>query len=319
MLTSRHGTRWLMLAALTFCTVTPVSSSDKETYLNAPAWELQYELTFTAASQGSYTIENGKGPVAGKLDYVTSLKRTLTAPYLLDLRSGGPSISTLSSVMGGQDLSKMSMAEQQKFSMDMLAKMEYTANWMSSGGVGSLSDDATEEEMSAAMAANTEYQMCMATLEYHETVQGDPLHDEMGIPFTMKTEATHTGSGRVQGGGQITLELDVAASQYMLAMGYNWSDSSSSSVKIVERLHRVYQGHITDTTTTSETGLDGIGSQIIPDDSTQMMGLMMLLKGSFDPADGVIKGEHTLAAHYVGSRGDVPGTLVVRFALTPRP
>lgn len=316
MLTFRTGLRRLALATLILCIGSAASSADKETYFNASAWELQYDLTFTASSQGTADIS---ASYVGRIEYTTSLKRTLAANYLLDLRSGGPSISTLSSVMGGQDLSKMSMAEQQKFSMDMLSKMEYTANWISSGGVGSLSDDASEEQLSAAMTTNREDQLGTATLEYHETVKGDALRNEMGTPFSMKNETSHTGSGKVQCGGQITLELDVSASQYMLSMGYNWSDSSSSSVKIVEKQHQEMQGQVTDTTITSRTGLNGVGSQIIPDDSTQMMGMMMLLKAKFDPADGVIKGEHTLAAHYVGNRGDVPGTLIVRFTLTPRP
>ncbi len=316
---TRFGMRRFAQAALTLCVFTTVAAADKETFLNAPAWDLQYELVFTASSRGSVNVDaNRGGDITGKLDYVTSLKRTLTAPYLLDLRSGGPSMSMLTNLMGRNDLSKMSVAEQQKFSMDMLSKMDHTANWMSSGGMTGLADDASYEEQTAAMQAATEAQMGMATLEYKETVKGDDLRDEMGTPFKMNTQITHTGSGTVQGGGQITLELDVATSDYLLAMGYNWADQSTSSVKIVERQHREISGQITDTTITSESGLNGIGSQIIPDDSTQMAGMMLTLKGKFDPADGFIKGEHTLPAHYESVRGDVPGTLVVKFTLKPR-
>lgn len=60
-----------------------VVASDKETFLKAPAWDLQYELVFTAASQGTQILESGTGTVAGKLDYIISLKRTLKAPTFL--------------------------------------------------------------------------------------------------------------------------------------------------------------------------------------------------------------------------------------------
>ncbi len=304
--------------AIVLLALSAATASDKETFLNAPAWDLQYELTFTAASQGSQNFEVGTGIFTGKIDYVISLKRTLNAPYLLDLRSGGPSISMLNELMSGKSMTQMSLADQQKFSMDMLSKMDHTANWMNSGGMTGLADDASSEEMAAALQAATEAQMGMATLDYKETVKGDNLRDEMGTPFKMTTQITHSGSGRVQGGGQITLELDVASSAYLLGMGYGWSDQSTTSVKIVETQHREIGGQITDTTITSQSGLNGIGSQIIPDDSTRMTGKMLMLKGSFDPADGLIKGEHALPAHYADKRGDVPGTLVLKYTLKPR-
>lgn len=212
----------------------------------------------------------------------------------------------------------MTPAEQQKFSMDMLSKMDHTANWMNSGGMSGLADDASYEQQANALQAAAEAQMGVATVDYKETVTGDDLRNEMGTPFKMTTRITHTGSGRVKGGGQITLELDVASSEYLLGMGYGWSDQSTSTVKIVEMQHREMEGVITDTTITSESGLNGIGSQIIPDDSTQMAGMMLMLRGSFDPAAGNIRGEHTLPAHYTDPRGDVRGTLLIRFTLTPR-
>ncbi len=310
--------RFAATAALILLAFSAATSSDKDTFLNASAWDLQYELTFTAAKQGSQVFEAGTGLINGKLDYDISSKRTFVAPYLLDLRSGGPSTSTLTSVMSRSDLANMSLAEQQKFSMDMLSKMDHTANWMSSGGTAGLSEDATYEEQTAALAATTEAQMGTATLEYKETVKGENLRDEMGYPFNMLNHITHTGSGRARGAGQITFELDVASSEYLLSMGYGWDDSSSSSVKIVEQLHRDWQGQATDTTITRESSLNGVGSQIKPDDSTQMLGMMLLLKGKFDPADGVIKGVHTLNAHYEDNRGDVPGTLVLKYTLKPR-
>lgn len=286
------------------------AASDAQSLLNATAWHVDYEVTFTASSQGSYQ------GMFGQYDYTTALERVLKASTLLDLRSGGQSLSMLRSA-AVQDPSGMTVAEAQKYAMDMVAKIDVTANWMSMGPI--IPEDATDQQARDAVIAFQESQMGIARLSYTEVIKGDNLVNEMGTPFKSSVRTTYSGSGKVLPAGQISLEIDISAKKYLTMFSPGYTDQTEGSVKVEEVVHDVAAGSPPfDTVKTRTAKLDQLPQRIEIDEPTMTQGQATLLEGSFDPALGKIVGEHKLRAHYDGLNGRTDGILLIRFTMTPR-
>ncbi|MCM2272043.1 MAG: hypothetical protein NDJ18_05755 [candidate division Zixibacteria bacterium] len=288
----------------------PAVASDANAFLNASAWQVDYEITFTAASQGSYQA------MFGQYEYTTSLERVLNASTLLDLRSGGQSISMLRTA-AAQDPSAMSVAEAQKFAMDMMAKIDVTANWMSMGPT--IPEDATDQQARDAVISFQESQMGTARLNYTEVIKGDNLVSEMGTPFKSSVRTTYSGSGKVLPAGQISMEMDISTKKYLLMISTGFTDQSEGLVKVEEATHQESSDSPpVDSVKESTAKLDHIPQRIEIDEPTMTQGQAMLLEGTFDPALGKIVGEHKLRAHYEGLNGKTDGIVLVRITMTPR-
>ncbi len=287
-------------------------ASDIQTLFNAEGYELQYEIIFKATAQGTYT----PAMTGGSCSYTTSLERHFTKSLPLNMRTGGPSISQVRSAMT-MSAQKMTLAESQKYTMDLLAKTEHTATWMNAGI--EVADDATDEQQQAAGLAYIEATKGMCTLDYTIVDICKDLVTEMGTQYDQTTKTHGAGSGKVRNSDQIMMEMDASSKKYLLMLGYSYMDDSSSSVQITVDTHSESKGEPPhDTTTFNYTSLEIFNHDFRVDDSTALVGMNLYLEGNIDPATGKIVGEHNLRAHYPGYQGDVPGILTIRYTLTPK-
>lgn len=292
--------------------VIPISvrAADMQELFNSPGWQLQYQIIFKATSQGTVT------PTAGTCAFSTSIERQFSKSLALDMRTGGPSVSTVRDAMHSNN-GQFDVAAAQKKAMDMLAKIDNTATWMNSGI--QVADDATDEEQQAAGLAYLDSTSGTAKLAYTLVEDCKDLVTEMGTVYDMTRRTQYNGSGKVRNSDQIMLEIDAAAKKYLLTMGYSYMDDSSSSVKVEIAEHTQDKGgppH--DTTTTQFVNLENLTHDLRVDDSTALIGMALYLEGAIDPAKGKIIGEHNLKAHYPGFNGDIAGILTIRFTLTPK-
>lgn len=287
-----------------------VAASDMQTLFNTEAWQLQYEIIFKASSQGVYK------PNAGSCAYTTSLERHFTKSLPLNMRTGGPSISQVKMLKPGTS-GGMSLAESQKYAMELLAKTEHTATWMNAGI--EFSDDATDEEQQAAGLAYMKSMMGLCTLECTIVDVCKDLVTEMGTQYDQTTKTHYSGSAKVRNSDQIMMEMDASSKKYILTLGHSYMDDSSSSVQVTVDTHSESKGGSPfDTTTISYTSLEVLTRDLRVDDSTALVGMNLYLEGNIEPATGKIVGEHNLRAHYPGYQGDVSGILTIRFTLTPK-
>jgi hypothetical protein len=180
-------------------------------------------------------------------------------------------------------------------------------------------DDATDQQARDAVMAFQESQMGTARLNYTEVIKGENLVTEMGTPYKSTVRTTYSGSGKVVPAGQISMEMDISTKKYLLMISPGFEDQSEGSVKVEEATHQESSDSPpVDSVKESTVKLDHIPQRIEIDEPTMTQGQAMLLEGTFDPALGKIVGEHKLRAHYNGLNGDTPGTLVVKFTMTPR-
>ncbi len=300
-------------ALLSFALPLTSTATDMQTLFNTESFQLQYEIIFKATSQGTYTPPM----TGGSCNYTTSMERHFTKSYALNMRTGGPSVSTVRSAMTNPQ-QNTSIAEAQKRTMELLAKTEHTATWMNAG-MEELPDDATDEQQQAAGLAYMESMKGHCTVDYTIVNVCTGLTTEMGTVYDQTSKSHYVGSAKVRNMDQIMMEMDASAQKYILMLGYSYMDDSSSSVQIRTDTHSQSKGEPPhDTTTFDYTSLETPVRNLVVDDSSAVVGMNLYLEGNINPATGKIVGEHNVRAHYSGFVTETPGILTIRFTLTPK-
>ncbi len=296
----------LIAACAAACLADNPVEADVNAMLNASAWQLEYEVSFSSNSSGQ------SQSLHGQMTYTTSVESKLTATLLLDMRVGGPSISTVRLATGWEGDSAPPLAEQQRLMMDLVMRSETMANWMSGGPT--YDENASFEEQQAAALAHMENSKGTATVQTVNVTKGVGLHSEMGTPYDQTTRTTRTGTGRVNVSTQLSMELDATAKHYLLTLAHEYQDDENQAGVLTIDTTNFNREGPKETRTEGKAPLH-VTSSIVIDDSTSKLGQILLVQGDLDPSATKITGERTIKA----LDGDVPGTLRVKFTLTPKP
>lgn len=281
-------------------------AGDADGMLNAPGWDLAYEVTFKANDSGPSTSMHGP------TSYTMSIECVYSATLALDMRIGGPSLSMLR-LASTLDPTSSDMQEK---SMELVMRSDVMANWMS---VAPLDENASDDELRNAMLTYMESSKGRGRIEYKRVVTGSNLVTEMGTIYNMTSTTTRKGNGPIHGPTQLTFELDAESKTYMLTLALKFGDNSDSSV--VEDVLTVSQARgepPLEERTRSYSGLDDFPTGLTIDDSTAATGAVPLFEGTFDPSLGKITGERTVRGHCSERGSDVDGTFLFRWTLTPR-
>ena len=286
----------------------PSTAQSMQAFFNAPAWKLEYQVSFMCQT-------NGSRPVAqGSLTYTVSIDRSFSAVLPLDMRNGGPNLMTLRLLTGPAGTSAPS-AEQQAAASALIMRVDDIANWMNAGPT--IDENASAEAQQAAMLAFME--SGTARLEYTLVETGIDLVDEIGGKFNRTVRTTARGAGKVMVPTNLVFEMDTKAKRYLLMLPDSFNDQSSSSVKmdVFERL-QPKDGAASESNKTSETNMYLFPGRLIIDDPAILTGQAPILEGALDPSAGKISGERSVPAHYEVSGLTFGGTLTFRYTLTPR-
>jgi len=286
----------------------PSTGQSMQAFFNAPAWKLDYEVSFECRTEGSRPVAQGS------LTYTVSIDRSFSAVLLLDMRNGGPNLMTLR-LLTGPDGKSAPSAEQQAAATALIMRVDEIANWMSAGPP--VDESASAEAQQAAMTAYME--SGTARLEYTMVETGTDLVDEMGGRFNRMTLTTARGAGKVMVPTNLVFEMDTKAKRYLLMLPDSFNDQSSSSVKmdVFERLEPK-GGAPSESKKTSETNMYLFPGRLIVDEPAVLMGQVPILGGTLDPSLGKVSGERSVPAHYEVSGLTLPGTLTFRYTLTHR-
>jgi hypothetical protein len=296
----------LTLAALA-SPVAPALASTADEFLNAPVWYLRYEVTFTSSRQGSYEHVPGE-----MISFTSTLERVFSAQEVLNLRSGGPGPISMVAMAGVSDGSTPSVAEAQRMSMEMMALMDHTANWLAGGPA--MDENATDAEIAAATEPTSP-----ARVDYKRVDTGRNLTDEMGGKFDLTATTTVKGSGMVLAGGFGTtvLEMDTARKAYVLVLPYGFNAMMARATEETVTITTAQGSPPNETRQTNDVPIDRYPPELKLDEP-QKGGSEggVLIRGVLDPSTGKISGEQSFMAHYKERNETAPGTLVVKYTLT---
>lgn len=276
-------------------------------FLQTPVWYLSYEVSFKTTSQGTY--EGGWGPMA----YTATLDRVFTHSQVLNLRSEGPgALGMMPTAMQQKGGGQMSVADAQKYSMDLMARMEHTANWMVGGSA--LNESQSEADVQADVAAMSGE----LRIQYQRNDKGDNLIGEQGEKFSMKTSQTVNGTGEGAGGGfgSIMLDVDTSAKTFLLSLslggGAQGLDRQVINITTVE-------GQAPQETRETNKTAGDFAALTLDDAGARPMQGGVVVSGTFDPASGKIVGENKYPGHYNDGTVEAPGMVVIKYTLSPTP
>jgi hypothetical protein len=289
--------------------VAPAAAKDMEAFLNAPAWQLEYEVTFVCRAEGPIPVPKGA------LSYTLSLDRRFSGALPLDVRSGGPNLATLRLVTGSESGSAASL-QQQSAITELMMRVDDIANWINGGPTmdeGS-SDEAQQAAMLEFMASGT------ASIDYTLVETGVDLQDEMGQVFDSVRRTTAKGAGKVMPPTSLVFEIDAKSKRYMVTLPITFGDASPSPSVKWETTERVQAKGAapSESRTTRETTLESFPRNVVVDDPAVLIGQLPTMEGSVDPSLGKISGERSVPAHYEETGRTIAGTLTFRYTLTPR-
>lgn len=297
----------ITLALALVASAAPVAASTSEEFLNTPVWYLAYEVTFTSSHQGSYQTADG-----GTMTFTSSLERVFSAHEVLNLRSGGPGSITMMSLAGTADGSQPTAADAQRISMEMMALMDHTANWLA-GGPG-MDENATDADIAAASQPTSP-----ARIDYRRMDTGKNLIDELGGKFDRTVTTTVVGEGLVLVGGFGTtiLEMDTVKKTYTLALPHGFNAMLARATLETVDVTTPKGAAPLETRKTEDIPIDRYPYDLkLAEPQAGGMAGGMLIRGVLDPATGKISGEMSFNATHTERNETVPGTLVVKYTLS---
>jgi hypothetical protein len=292
-----------VLAAIVV-TPRPTPASTLDDFLNAPVWYVQYEVSFKANHKGTYPA--GDVPIS----FTVSLERVFSATEALGLRSQGPGALSMSTMYGGAGGKTPTVAEAQELSNKMMSQMEHTANWMPGA--------ATDEEVTASTTPSSPVR-----LDYTRVDIGKNLVDESGGTFDVKTTTTTKGTSTVLTGGfgGIILEMDTSAKTYVMTLPFVFGHPKDYAKSETVTITQPKGGATIEVRETKDVAFDLFPSELAldnPKEGFQSGGVTV--RGTLDPAKGLITGEQSFKGHYKESGNlTVPGTFVFKYTLTMTP
>jgi hypothetical protein len=299
--------RLIALALTLVAFAAPVAASTTEEFLNAPVWYLEYEVSFTSAHQGTY--QNGSGE---PITFTSKMERMFSAREVLNLRNGGPGSITMMSLSRTADGSQPTAADAQRISMEMMALMDHTANWLVGGPA--MDENATDADIAAASQPTSP-----ARIDYLRVDTGKNLNDEMGGKFDWTSTTTANGEGLVQAGGfgVTMLEMDTARKTYMLALPYGFNAMMARATQETVDVTTPKGGAPNETRKTEDMPIDRYPYDLkLAEPQEGGMAGGMLIRGVLDPATGKIAGEQSFSVTHTERNETVPGTLVFKYTLS---
>lgn len=283
-----------------------VRAQSIEAMLNAPAWDLAYDVEFKSSDAGP------ESTFAGVITYSRSVTLNASVTLKLDMRNMGSVLAMLRAI--GDD--PRSEAAQQAV-VDLTMRAETMANWMSGGP--SFDEGASDAEQVAAVTAHMEASKGPGRVDYTMTEKGDNLTTEMGTKYSLHRTTTARGAGTVIGPTNLNFEIDAEAKSYLLTLSHTFADKSDSTVLV--EVVTVTTPHGGAPETTRETRREPLGrlpGNLRVGDPKSLLGQVAIFKGAIDPSLGKITGEHTVKGYYESFADQVPGTFTFRYTLTPR-
>jgi len=282
--------------------------ADVSDWLNAEAWKLVYEVTFTSSSKG--TINSSFVAAVGTFNYTLDVEQSFSATLPLDMRSPGASLSMTKLAMAGA-------AADPTATMDLIMKTDRMSSWMHSGGT--MDENASADAQMAAMKAHLDALKGPGKVQYVRIDIGHDIINEMGSKYDVTTRTTKIGSGKVSPPSEVVMfEIDAETGRYLLSLPYGFGDDSMTSLQQKTVTQITMDGNVSTDSTLHQTSMpNGIG-QIVIDEPSILVGSMPLFEGPLDLSVGKIVGERTVKAHFVEGVENVPGTLVFKYTLTMR-
>jgi len=279
-----------------------------QSFLNASAWKLDFEVSFTAKAEGSFPA------YGGTINYKSSLDQSFTGTIQFDVRSDGPNLST-ARMMSANDTGGAPSAAQQQKLMEMMMHADAIANWIIGGADldESDSDEAQQAAMIESMHTGT------VRIDYTRVDNGVGLEDVANRKFNQTTRTTIKGEGPVMPLTQLSFELDSRTGKYLLSLSPDFGDMSDNTLheEVVTRTESAGEAP-SESTEKNDHGLTWFPQALTIDDPSILMGDLPIMEGTANPKLGKITGEKTVPAHYDESFGPCAGTLTFRYTLTPR-
>ncbi len=274
--------------------------------LNAPAWDLAYDVEFKSSDSGP------ESTFAGVLTYTRSVTLNSSVTLKLDMRNMGSVLAMLRTVGDNPQ----SEAAQQAV-IDLTMRAETMANWMSAGP--QFDENASDAEQMAAVQAHMEASRGPGRVEYTMTEKGDNLTTEMGTKYSLLRTTTAKGAGTVIGPTSLNFEIDAEKKSYLLSLSHAFADKSDSTVLV--EIVTVTTPHGSAPETTRETRREPLGRLpgiLRVGDPKSLLGQVAIFEGVIDSSLGKITGEHTVKGYYESYSTQVPGTFTFRYTLTPK-
>lgn len=296
----------LSLSLFSSLTDSDVHAQSIDAMLNAPAWDLAYDVEFKSSDAGQ------ESTFAGVLTYTRSVTLNSTVTLKLDMRNMGSVLAMLRTVGDNPQ----SEAAQQAV-IDLTMRAETMANWMSGGP--SFDEGASDAEQMAAVTAHLEASRGPGRVYYTMTEKGDNLTTEMGTKYSLLRTTTAIGAGTVIGPTSLNFEIDAEAKTYLLTLSHAFADKFDSTVLV--EVVTVTTPHGSAPETTRETRREPLGrlpGVLRIGDPKSLLGQVAIFEGVIDPSLGEVTGEHTVKGYYESFADQVPGTFMFRYTLTPR-
>ena len=301
----------LMIVLTMLLTLPALAGADAaQDFLNTPVWYLSYEVSFKSTSQGNYPVGDGGAVVT----YTASLDRVFTHSQVLNLRSEGPGALGMMAMATPQNGQKMSAADAQKYSMDLMARMGSTANWI----VGGSAMNADESESEAAVQADLDAMIGDLRIQYQRNEKGENFMDEVGSKYSLRRSKTVNGTAQGAGGGfgSMSLDVDTSTKTYLLSLSLG-GGAQGLACDVVEVV--TYAGQAPqEKKETDKTPADFTALTLDDAGPTPMQG-GVVVSGTLDPASGKIVGENKYRGHYHDGTVDAPGTVIIKYTLSPTP
>lgn len=307
---SAHVARiaFLALAIVGMTSIETVTAQSIEDWLSAEGWDLSYEVNFKSSTKGTYN--SSVVASVGAFTYTLDVEQSFSAKVALDVRSPGPSLSmTKLAIAGG--------TPDPEATMKLVMKTDQMSSWMHGGPT--FDDDGSADDQMAAMAAHLEALKAPGKTHYVRVDAGKGIINEMGSKYDVTIRATRIGSGKVGPPSEsIMFEIDAETGKYLLSLPYMFRDDSMTSLQHKKVTQSTMDGHTSIDSTMHETSMEyGVGRLEIVEPGLPV-GQMPFLEGPLDPSAGKIVGERTIKALFEDGGDKVPGTLTIRYTLTPK-
>ena len=289
----------LSMLVVVFAPITAVRAQH-----DVPVWYIQYDVTIKAD-------HSAKNTVGSETTTTWNFERFFAASAKLDMRNEGSVIAQTQSITADPEKFKnMSQAEMMKYSQDMLAAMQYAANWMPGPN-----DGATD--MLTYMKANS----VPVRFHYVEKTAGNNLTDEMNYKYDYESVRTGTASGgAIYPGDQHKFEVNTQSKKYWLLLPYTGQNMDGGMRDItwetVDKTRPAGSGAWEEKRTTEDASIDWLPAfklELPPN-----TGMAPVIEGTYTAPDK-ITGEKTFKGSYSAGAHTVPLTVTYRYTVSSTP
>lgn len=292
-----------------------IASSAIESQFDAPAWRVDYEIEFRSDATRPRAVPQGEMSVQ------TRVENRFKAAKLLDMRNAGSNLLMTRMSLASGDAGALGF-DPMSFGQMIMEASEYMANWMNSGmSLEGLDENAGYEAVNEHSMGQMRGAAVPAYLAFEEIITGRGLLHEMGDTYDLdsrsKAEATASVVPGMGGGSDVMLELDKRNGKYSLTLPLSYANVDMAMLDVVTDEHVTPRGQAAwDHQKTERLDFVSI-PRIAVADPRFLLGPMFIIEGQWNGGTASISGEHSIAAHHRIGQEDLPGTLLVRYTLTP--